>query len=501
MTKTLIFCTSYAEIIHNWNFRYKYWIDYIIKSDLVYDQLIIVDDGSSALPSWENVPVYRIGNIPQIAMRESIHRFEQRLGVLPGTDTPFPGWYRSFGYAIKYALSEGFDRVIHIESDAYLITDRAITYFNNQYSGWITLWCKSHNWPESTLQIVNSEYLEIADNFFSVPYQDHVNNVLQPIEKALPIQGVNRTLVGDRYGEIGESVPFGADYVSQVRWDLGDSYFWWLNKIDNKILIESNLEMTNVEILTNLYLREKSETTHLGTEYREFLRFLDKNLLPNGFFEIGTHQGDSLSQFTCESLCIDPNFVFPGNVIGKKRRLSLFQMTSDSFFDEYDPRQYVTSLDIGFLDGLHTYDALLRDFINFEKYAHPLSMAILHDCFPLNARMTNREHVMGPQTESENTRNFWTGDVWKLIPILKQYRPDLLIIGIDCPPTGLVLVTNLNSKSNLLDDKFSEITKYWSQINLKDDSIQKLWEEIPILSSKNITADPQVFCEIYHLRS
>ncbi len=35
-------------------------------------------------------------------------------------------------------------------------------------------------------------------------------------------------------------------------------------------------------------------------------------------------------------------------------------------------------------------------------------------------------------------RIYWTGDVWKLIPILQRYRPDLQLTLFDAPPSGLV---------------------------------------------------------------
>jgi hypothetical protein len=52
---------------------------------------------------------------------------------------------------------------------------------------------------------------------------------------------------------------------------------------------------------------------------------------------------------------------------------------------------------------------------------------------------------------------FWTGDVWKLIVCLRQYRPDLEIAVVDVPPTGLGIVTRLDPASSVLRDRQGEL--------------------------------------------
>jgi hypothetical protein len=50
----------------------------------------------------------------------------------------------------------------------------------------------------------------------------------------------------------------------------------------------------------------------------------------------------------------------------------------------------------------------------------------------------------------EPVTHFSTGDVWKTILCLKQYRPDLDIFTIATPPTGLTIVTGLDPRSTIL---------------------------------------------------
>ena len=122
----------------------------------------------------------------------------------------------------------GFDRIIHIEADAFLITDRAIAFFNACDSGWAGLWCQRHGWPETTLQIINKDQFAACEAFFSQPYAAHLGPPYKAPEQLIPFTVVNKDLMGDRYGEDGDTIPLTADYASQVRWNMGPGYYWWL---------------------------------------------------------------------------------------------------------------------------------------------------------------------------------------------------------------------------------------------------------------------------------
>jgi hypothetical protein len=45
---------------------------------------------------------------------------------------------------------------------------------------------------------------------------------------------------------------------------------------------------------------------------------------------------------------------------------------------------------------------------------------------------------------------FWSGDVWKVVVLLKKHRPDLAIHIIAAPPTGVCVVRNLDPASRFL---------------------------------------------------
>ena len=397
--KTLIFCTSYSETLGYWEDRWGQWLSAIKGSSLIWDQILIVDDGSPILPFWDGVEIEDpSSNDGGSAVK--IHHFRDRRGR-DVDGQPFPGWYRSFSHAVTYGISSGFDRIIHIESDAYLLSQRAVEFFNTCDHGWVGLWSRTYQWPETTTQIINKDRFASCIDFFCKPYAAHLTQPHQPIEKLIPFTFVNKDLIGDRYGEFSESVPFGADYVSQVRWGQPKSYYWWIGgkgmartADDSRPSAAAVVERYGIDVPNPL--------AHQGMDYSEFLRFLNAQLGPTGYLEIGTHQGHSVSQVSCDAICVDPHFMIDRNIVGKRSCLFLFQMASDDFFSGYDPTHLIANLDLGFLDGLHYFDALLKDFINFERHAHRNTIALLHDCLPLNTRMAGHVHKMSAQYRGRN---------------------------------------------------------------------------------------------------
>ncbi len=196
-----------------------------------------------------------------------------------------------------------------------------------------------------------------------------------------------------------------------------------------------------------------------GLEYRKFIAQFTAHRACKTYFEIGVNRGRSIAGVNAAAIGVDPAMSLVFDVLGQKPMIQLYQMTSDDFFAKYNlTALFGAPVDIAFLDGMHTFEFLLRDFINTEPHCHKDSAILLHDCFPVNAEMTERERN-SPARADKELRNHWTGDVWKLIPILKAYRPDLAITCTNCAPTGLAIVRGLNPQSTVLRDHFDKIVK------------------------------------------
>jgi len=201
--KTLIFCTSFAKTREEWDGRYRRWLRAVRSSLLEYDSILIVDDGSPVLPDWQDAELRTNESAEPASAQLLIYHFREHLGRKAVFN--FPGWYRSFAYAGRYAYAHGFDKVVHIESDSVLIGSRPQRYVNNATSGWTAMWCVRHGIPESAIQIMGGD----AIRRFAEIERTHPHDSLigREFELQLPFDKVEKRFNGDRYGEYLPIVP------------------------------------------------------------------------------------------------------------------------------------------------------------------------------------------------------------------------------------------------------------------------------------------------------
>jgi hypothetical protein len=228
---------------------------------------------------------------------------------------------------------------------------------------------------------------------------------------------------------------------------------------------------------------------HTGVAYSSFLAQLVEKRHAKRYLEIGVSEGALLSLIKVPTAVgVDPAFKLKHNVIDGKNRLSLYQGTSDEFFREGEPKQLLGgSPDFVFLDGLHVFEYLLRDFYNTEAIATKETLVAMHDCLPLNYEMAIRDSSVSIKLGMTTSfPRWWAGDVWKIIPILQEYRPDLRIVAVDAPPTGLVLITNLDPQSTILKDKYFEIVDKYAAIEGNLSDIDQIYKTIKITKTSDI---------------
>ena len=138
-------------------------------------------------------------------------------------------------------------------------------------------------------------------------------------------------------------------------------------------------------------LRELQVEDHAGEFYTSVLRRIHQELHPNAYFEIGTLHGDTLALSDCASIAVDPQFQLNCEVVDKKPCCFMFQQTSDDFFAMHDPKVFLGgAIDFAFLDGLHFFEYLLRDFMNVEAHCNAGSIVAIHDCIPTDIYIGRR---------------------------------------------------------------------------------------------------------------
>ena len=230
-----------------------------------------------------------------------------------------------------------------------------------------------------------------------------------------------------------------------------------------------------------------------GADYFSFLQRLHAFQKPPTYIEIGVFRGQSL-QFVgaqTRALGVDPAPQLQHALPPTARVLT---MTSDEFFavTDFDAELGGQPLALGFIDGMHRFEFALRDFINMERIAASTGTILIHDCYPL-CRAT---------ALPESRAGFWSGDVWRLILILKKYRPDLQVHTLAFAPTGLGMVRSLDPASKVLSEQYDRIVNEFATLDYSVLDAGKAgmlnlysnrWDDIvPLLRNEAARAEPAV---------
>jgi len=188
-----------------------------------------------------------------------------------------------------------------------------------------------------------------------------------------------------------------------------------------------------------------------GPNYYEVLRWLHQDLRPESYLEIGVFRGHTLTLAMPPTLAlgIDP---FPEVEDRWKTETHVLQMASSEFFAKHTLREFFGTdrFSFAFVDGLHRFEQAIDDIFNLEVYAQPESVIAVHDTIPLDEKTAARER----------RATFYTGDVWKVIPFLKCYRPDLELITVRTGPSGLTLIRRLNPSRRRSKEEIEALTQF-----------------------------------------
>ncbi len=182
--------------------------------------------------------------------------------------------------------------------------------------------------------------------------------------------------------------------------------------------------------------------------YTQFLQGVHEQLRPGTYLEVGVRDGRSLALSRARSVGVDPAFAIDVELDGD---LALARTTSDEYFARPDPLALTggRQFDLVFLDGLHLFEVVLRDFRHAERLSTPWSVIIVNGVLPRKPSQARRSPV------SSN----WTGDVYKLTGVLRQRRPGLTVLAVDTEPAGLLVVLGLDPSDTTLADEYAEIVE------------------------------------------
>jgi len=186
-----------------------------------------------------------------------------------------------------------------------------------------------------------------------------------------------------------------------------------------------------------------------GPDYRTHIAALHGHLAPRVYLEIGVFRGDTLALAPLSTMAfgIDPD-PRPEAVRRYAALTRIHRRPSDDFFLALESGDVALpgAVDFAFIDGLHLFEQALRDFIHVERQCHAGSVVMFHDTLPVAAL---------PAARVRRTTH-WCGDVWRIVPCLRRYRPDLTLVSVPAYPSGLTLVTGLDPSSSVLARAYDE---------------------------------------------
>ena len=159
-------------------------------------------------------------------------------------------------------------------------------------------------------------------------------------------------------------------------------------------------------------------TTHSARR----INFLAQQNSAKNYLEIGTAAGKTFFDVNIQKkVAVDTNFRFDW----KKQESDncfFYETTSDNFFADLSQD---CIFDIIFVDGLHTFEQTLRDFINSIGYSSKRTVWLIDDTFPKDvySAWPNQKEAVSFRKQAGGKGGAWHGDVYKVVLAIHDFFP------------------------------------------------------------------------------
>lgn len=172
---------------------------------------------------------------------------------------------------------------------------------------------------------------------------------------------------------------------------------------------------------------------------RAVQRALDQRVNPV-YLEIGVSRGQAFQKIRADvKIAVDPAFRLSERTReladAKGRATHYFETTSDAFFVGEAAFLEKHPVDVALIDGLHTYEQVVRDVEYTVRHLKDDGVIFLHDCnppFELAGRRAESWDDFIAQQKGPLVIGLWNGDVWKAIVHLRSTRPELVVGVLKC---------------------------------------------------------------------
>lgn len=149
------------------------------------------------------------------------------------------------------------------------------------------------------------------------------------------------------------------------------------------------------------------------------------------YLEIGVFTGSTFNNVNIgKKTGVDLDFQFDTDIHRNNPCIHLLKMSSAQFFDEFNELQKglygeVTLFDLIYVDGMHTFEAALSDFVNSLPRSHKQTIWIFDDTVPIDAYSSLPDQRWARQLRNMVglSPNPWHGDVFKVVFAIHDFFP------------------------------------------------------------------------------
>jgi len=132
----------------------------------------------------------------------------------------YPFCWRCLYFARELFQEHDYTKIIHLNNDVFIISEKLANHIRDFKSGWWTPWCKKHSFPECDLQVITADckdYWQVT----APPYLSYNGKHMEYEIKAT----ADKSFEGDRYAEYGINTQCDLwDFACQVRLDMEIKY-------------------------------------------------------------------------------------------------------------------------------------------------------------------------------------------------------------------------------------------------------------------------------------
>ncbi len=153
------------------------------------------------------------------------------------------------------------------------------------------------------------------------------------------------------------------------------------------------------------------------------------------YLEIGLGDGRNFLEISVpQKVGVDPRWSDPSILTADR----VFAETSDEFFSEHAP-ETLDSVDLVYIDGLHTAEQTYRDFASTLDYSHSDTVWLVDDVVPSDyfSSLPDESRALAARAAATSSADqAWHGDVYKMVWLIANFHSYLdfaTIIGSGNP--------------------------------------------------------------------